>query len=126
MTIEGGAVSLPLLLALQSAAIPASPEIVLTPIHFDLASVRPLDSGRFATRPQGCDRSDPDAITVCGRRPRGGAYPIEQWQRTFALDPIRAEMRLTGNLVGSAVVEQVVFPRGEVSNRVMLRIRMPF
>ncbi len=118
--------SLPLLLALQAVATPASSEIVLTPIDFDLAGVRPLDSGRGATRPQGCDRSDPNAIVVCGRRPSGGAYPIEQWQRVFALDPIRAEMRLTGNLVGSAVVEQVVFPRGEVSNRVMLRIRMPF
>jgi hypothetical protein len=118
--------SLSVLLALQTATTPASSEIVLTPIHFDLASVRRLDPGRGATRAPACDRSDPDSIVVCGRRPSGGAYPIEQWQRIFALDPIRAEMRLTGGLVGSAVVEQVVLPRGEVSNRMMLRIRMPF
>lgn len=119
--------SLPLLLALQTTAAPPSlPEIVLTPVDFDLASVRRLDPGGGATRAPQCDRSDPDTIVVCGRRPSGGAFPIEQWQRIFARDPIRAEMRLTGNLVGSAVVEQVVLDRGEVSNRLMLRIRMPF
>lgn len=119
--------SLPLLLAFQTAAAAAPvPEIVLAPIDFDLASVRRLDPDRDAIRAQGCDRSDPDAIVVCGRRPTGGTYPVGQWERIFALDPIRAEMRLTGNMVGSAVVDQVVLDRGAVSNRVMLRIRMPF
>lgn len=117
---------LPLLLAFQAAATAApQPEIVLTPIDFDLASVRRLDPDRAATADPACVRADPDSIIVCGRRPVG-VFPIEQWERIFARDPIRAETRLGGNMVGSVNVEQAPMLRGEVSNRLLLRVRVPF
>ena len=125
-TDEGGVMALPLLLALQAAAAAPPAEIVVTPIRFDLADVRRPDLDRAATEAPACDRSDPDSIVVCGRRPAVPGYQIERWERIFALDPIRAEMRLPGNMIGSVNVEQEVLLRGEVSNRLLLRVRVPF
>jgi hypothetical protein len=118
--------ALPLLFAFQAATAPAAvpAEIVVTPVHFDLADVRRLDLSR-GTAPD-CDRSDPESIIVCGRRPAVPGYQLEQWERIFAVEPVRAEMRLPGNATGSVNIEQVELLRGEVSNRIMFRIRTPF
>jgi hypothetical protein len=51
---------------------------------------------------------------------------MEEMERRYATRPLVAETRLTGNLMGDVHVESVALLRGEVSNRVMVRIRLPF
>ena len=60
------------------------------------------------------------------RRGGAGAYPFAEMARLFAQRPIRAEMSLPGGAVGNVYLDQQAFPRGEVSNRVMIGIRWPF
>ena len=111
------------LLALQAAAPPPA----LGAIDFDLARVRPAEFGLDgAGRTRGCDRADSSTIVVCGRRPSGVGYPLQEWARIFEPRPIVAETRLTGNLSGRAYVESVAFPNGEISNRVMVGVKLPF
>lgn len=118
--------SISLLLALQAAGA-APPPPVIQPIEFDLARVRPFEVGDAAVRvPLNCRTEEDGEIVVCGRRPTGGVFPMEEMARLFAVEPLVAEARLTGDLVGSVVAESVAFPRGEVSNRVMVRLRLPF
>ncbi|MEA3044360.1 MAG: hypothetical protein QOH47_2198 [Sphingomonadales bacterium] len=111
--------SLTLILALQAAAPPAS---ALAPIDFDLARLPRLAIGIGGLR---CDRADPTAIVVCARR-GGGAYPLDEMARMFEPGRIVAETRLFGNVIGDAHVEAVPMDRGAVSNRAMLRLRLPF
>jgi hypothetical protein len=111
--------SLTLLLALQAAA----PAPILAPIDFDLARLPRLDPGGFGG--PACNRADPNSIVVCGRRGRG-TYPLDEMAARFEPRPIRAEIGLIGNLRGAAFLESVVLPGGQVSNRVMVGIRLPF
>lgn len=111
--------SLTLILALQAAAPPAPG---LAAIDFDLARLPRLDFGIGGAR---CDRADPSAIVVCGRR-GAGAYPLDEMAGMFEPRRIVAETRLFGNLIGDAHVEAVPMDRGAVSNRAMLRLRLPF
>lgn len=112
--------SLTLILALQAAAS-AAPAPALPAIDFDLARLPRLDFGLRGGR---CDRADPTAIVICARR-GGGAYPLDEMARIFEPGRIVAETRLFGNLIGDAHVEAAPMDRGAVSNRAMLRIRMP-
>ena len=116
--------SLTLMLALQAAAPAAA---AAAPIDFDLARVRPIrfDLGAVGGS-AGCRRDGPDAILVCGRRVRGGAFPFAEMARRYAVGPIVAETGLGGNLTGSMVAEAAPLDRGAVSNRAMVRIRLPF
>jgi hypothetical protein len=113
--------SLSLVLALQAAALPPTPS-PLPAIDFDLAR---LPRPAFGIGGQRCDRADPTAIVVCARR-GGGDYPLDEMARMFEPGRIVAETRLTGNLIGDAHVEAVPMDRGAVSNRFMLRLRLPF
>ena len=116
-----------LLLALQAASVAPAPAPVIQPIQFDLAPVRPFEVGNAATQaPLNCRTADDPEIVVCGRRPSGGVYPIEEMARLFAVEPLLAETRLNDNLVGSVVAESATLGRGEVSNRIMVRLRLPF
>jgi len=111
--------SLTMILALQAAT--AAPP-ALPAIDFDLARLPRLDFSLGGPR---CDRADPNAIVICGRR-GGAAYPLEEMARRFEPGRIVAETRLFGNVMGDAHVEAVPMDRGAVSNRVMLRMRLPF
>jgi hypothetical protein len=113
--------SLTLLLALQAAA--PAPASILAPIDFDLARLPRLDLGALGG--PACNRADPNAIVVCGRRGRG-TYPLDEMAAQFEPRPIRAETGLVGNLRGAAYLESVVLPGGQVSNRMMVGIRLPF
>jgi len=113
--------SLVLAMLIQTAA-PAPPGPPIAAIDFDLARYRP--AGDWTLGPA-CDRVDPSAITVCGRRSRA-AYPLEQMALIFEPRPLRAETGLAGNLRGDIHGESVALDRGAVSNRVMLRIGLPF
>lgn len=107
-----------LILALQ-AATPIPPD-------FDLARVRPIDFDLWALRGPDCPPGEDNAIVVCGRRPTAAGYPLERMERLFAVRPIMAETRLSGDVRIRAFVEQVEVIPGQVSNRVMIGIRTPF
>ncbi len=78
--------SLALLLALQAPPAPAEP----LPIDFDLARVRPAEAC-------GAEGGGSE-IVVCGRRPGGGDYPIEKWERVFRTKPLVAEKSMMAKL----------------------------
>lgn len=104
------------LLALQAAAPPAaSPEI--RPISFDLA--------RYRAGPAECGRPTGSDILVCGRRPANG-YPLDAMAKLFERGALMAETGLGGSLRGAVVVESADFPGGMRSNRLLVRVKMPF
>ena len=111
--------ALTLLLALQAAAAPAP---ALLEIDFDLARYSQVELGLGSGA---CRRDDPSEIVVCARR-GGGAYPLEEMARIFEPGRLVAETRLIGNLTGGVRVERAVLGNGEVSNRVMVGLRLPF
>ena len=110
---------LTLVLALQAIAAPA-PAPPLLDLDFDLGRYSRLELGRD------CRRDDPSAITVCGRRSSGGAYPLEEMARIFEPGRLIARTRIAGNLTGDVHVESAAMDRGAVSNRVMIGLRLPF
>lgn len=86
-------------------------------IDFDLRTVAP---------PPKCVPGRADEIVVCGRpeteRRRLAPLPDNQYA-----DPLpKAEMKLFGDVTGSAVMEAEQFPGGVVSNRIMLKLKVPF
>ena len=110
-----------LLLAFQAGAASASPPPFLH-IDFDLARFAPTELGLPG---RGCDRGDPSAITVCGRR-AAGAYPLAEMARIFEPHRLVAETRLSGNVTGDVHVESAPMDRGAVANRLMIGLRLPF
>jgi hypothetical protein len=113
-----------LMLMLQSAAaVPPSP--ALPRIDFDLAAYRGSDLAGSVTRPH-CDRAgDATTIVVCARR-AAGAYPMADMARLFAERPVTASMRVSGNGTLGIQGESAALDRGAVSNRIMVRLRLPF
>jgi hypothetical protein len=116
--------SLVLILALQAALPASSPAPIVAPIDFDLGRYRSGEPG-LALPGRDCSGGGA-AIVVCGRRRSGGAFPMEEMERLFAQGPLVAETGLTGAMRGRAYVERVEFPGGQVSNRVMVGIKLPF
>lgn len=117
--------SLTLLMALQAAA-PATAQRVLS-IGFDLADVRAAEEeGALPYQRRDCRRGAGDEIVVCGRRPSDEAFPMDEMARRYAEEPIVAEMGLGGGATARTLVEQVQLDRGAMSNRVMIRITIPF
>ena len=123
--------ALALMLVLQAAAVPAAPgpsvpsaSSAPTAIDFDLARYRPAGAD-FGLTGRGCRGDDPTPIVVCARR-SGGAYPIEEMARLFAVSPLVAEMRLGGGGTGRVYGEAVALDRGAVAQRIWVGIRLPF
>jgi hypothetical protein len=114
--------SLALMLVLQAAVPPPAPARAVAPIEFDLARVGTGAPGRD------CAAGDPGAIVVCGRRRSGGvgAYPLEEMAAIFEPGPLVAETGLIGTIRARAFVESVEIGPGQVSNRLMVGIRLPF
>ena len=117
-----------LALLLQAAAAPPG---TLPAIDFDLARYHAagFDLG-FGER--GCRRSG-DEILVCGRRD-AGAYPLERMERLYGPRRLMAELGIAGALRGDVHVERVnldpsatdsALPH-DISNRVMIGLRLPF
>jgi len=114
--------SLALMMLVQAAA-PAPPALAtIATIDFDLARYRPVDL--WALGPS-CVRTDPSAITVCGRRTRA-TYPLEEMAARFEPGRIVAETGIAGNLTGGVYVQGVELAPGMVSNRLLVGIRVPF
>ena len=82
--------ALALLLALQAAPEPDRRPPV--PSDFDLARVQPAEDRRR----RACTGTSPDEIVVCGRRRRGGDYPLEEMARRYEEEPLVAEMDIGG------------------------------
>jgi hypothetical protein len=112
---------LALFLALQAAAAPASAPGPLQ-LDFDLAR---FSAAGFGLPGRACDRGGASAIVVCGRR-AAGAYPLAEMARIFEPGRLVAETRITGNVIGDVHAESVSMDRGAVSNRAMVRLRLPF
>ena len=112
--------SLILAASLQAAAAPQP----IVPSAFDLAAIRPDEGLRLGLERE-CPRSSGDEIVVCGRRPVE-AYPLAEMARLYREPRIVAEMSLGNGMTGRAFVEQAVLDRGQVSNRIMFGIRIPF
>ncbi|HYI47129.1 MAG TPA: hypothetical protein VEX35_01575 [Allosphingosinicella sp.] len=119
--------SLAFLLFVQAATAPAAPPppptARLLRIDFDLGRHRPAGGGSAFCPGAG---ADPGEVVVCGPRRQGGNYPFAQWARTFATRPLLAEIGVGGNMRGDVHVESVAMDRGAVSNRVMVRLTVPF
>jgi len=115
------------MLFVQAAAAPAAPppppSAGLLRIDFDLGRYRPPDGGSDSCPGAG---AGPGEVVVCGRRRQGGTYPFAEWARTFATRPLVAEIGVAGNMRGDIHVESVAMDRGAVSNRVMVRLTVPF
>jgi hypothetical protein len=112
---------MPIILVLTLQAASAPPPARVEAIAFDLGDYRPSPQGS-----SGCGRAEPSEILVCGLRERAGDYPLEEQQRRYAGRPLRAETMIGGNVQLRAFVDSATMPNGEVSNRVMVGIRMPF
>lgn len=114
--------SLALMLAFQVLAAPAPPPPAVRQIDFDLAQYRTPESP-----PGACAGGDPNEVVVCGVRRRSrGSYPLDEMARRYEPRRIVAETRLSGNVMGDIHAESVAMDRGAVSNRAMVRIRVPF
>jgi hypothetical protein len=81
---------------------------------------------RSATARFDCAPGRVDEIVVCGRpdHDRHRLRPLPD--AAYAEAPARAEAKLFGDVTGSAVVEAEQFPDGVVSNRIMLKLKVPF
>jgi hypothetical protein len=122
--------SLAFMLFVQAAAAPAAPAAPPPPpsagllrIDFDLGRYRPADGGSASCPGAG---AAPGEVVVCGRRRQSGTYPFAEWARTFATRPLVAEIGVGGNMRGDIHVESLAMDRGAVSNRVMVRLTVPF
>jgi hypothetical protein len=112
-----------LLLVLQAA--PAAPPI---PAAFDVLPVT-VNIAALGARADGlgwgrCPREDRTAIVVCGDR-GGPGLDMDALRRRYERRPLVAEYGL-GGATAAAYVERAVLGRGEVSNRLMVGIRVPF
>jgi hypothetical protein len=118
--------ALALMLVLQAAAAQSAPAPPApAAIDFDLARYRSADTDPWSIDRR-CRSTDPSTVVVCARR-RGGGYPMEEMERLFAVEPLVAEVGIGGGgATARAYVESVPMNRGEVSNRVMVGIRLPF
>jgi hypothetical protein len=100
------------LIAIQASATPADPRLA----GFDLAAIKP---------PAGCDAAGSD-IVVCGRSEatRARVKGVPQGVEAPPALP-KAEIGVIGALRATAETEAVGVG-GFPSNRVMLRLKMPF
>jgi hypothetical protein len=110
--------SLTLLLTLQAANV--------MPSDFDLGNVRPSISDRYALSAAACPRGANGDIVICGRRPSGGAYPLDAMALLFAPRPFVPEMGIGGNVRMRAYTEQGAMDRGVYSNRAMVGFKLSF
>jgi hypothetical protein len=118
--------ALAFLIAVQAAAGPAAAEPALpglAAVDFDLAEVAKRQQADAAA---GCPQSGAGEIVVCGRRPGGGDYPMERWERIFREGPLVAEKDIGGGAVARAYVEQVEIGAGQISRRAMVGVKLPF
>ena len=99
------------------AALLMQAAMTLPDIDFDL---------RDMPAPAACAPGRGNEIVVCGRLDSDGHRLPPLPDSTYAEAPPRAETMLFGDVVGSAVMEAEEVAAGVVSNRIMLRMKVPF
>lgn len=100
-----------MLQAVMPSAVPA------VPLTLSLPASR-------AVRP--CSFSDDRDIVICGRRDTASRYRLPPPDTTRFEPRRRAETMLTGDLKGAAEVESREIAPGMTSNRIMVRLKLPF
>ena len=73
-----------------------------------------------------CSPADGGDILVCGRRDAAGRYRLPPLDSARFAPRGHAETTLTGDLKGAAEVESREIAPGMTSNRIMLRLKLPF
>jgi hypothetical protein len=86
-------------------------------IDFDLGDMPP---------PGRCEPGRADEIVVCGRTDTELQRLPPLPDAKYAEAPPNAEMKLFGDVVGSAVMESEGLPGGGASDRIMVRMKIPF
>jgi hypothetical protein len=102
-----------LMLAAEASAAPAQPPAMpepITPIDFDLQNVAPASAA--------------NEIVVTARRNDQRLEPLTAFAAAPAIP--RAETGLIGNLRAGIAAEQHQLPGGVVSNRLMVKLKLPF
>jgi hypothetical protein len=118
--------NLAFLLSLQAAASPAPPPPSrIAPADFDLARYKPSTPPGDVHSLFVCDDSSNSEIVVCARR-AGWAYPLEEMARIFEARPLKAETGIGNGARANVHVEDVEFPNGQHSHRVMVGVKLPF
>jgi len=108
-----------LLWLLQSAAAPIAPDAMADLAH---APVLPRDACAVART------ADTEDIVVCGNM-RADRYRLPRLDHAgFETDreTPKAEIGIAGGLKGAAEVESATLLGGQVSNRLMVRLKLPF
>lgn len=104
---------------LQSAAVPIAPEAIIALAHTPIFP-------RNACAADGV--ANAKDIIVCGSK-RTDQYRLPQIDRAWFepdRDTPKAEIGIAGGLKGAAEVERATLLGGQVSNRVMVRLKLPF
>ncbi len=91
------------------------------PIDFDLRP-RVVGDACAAGRPA----TDEDEVLVCGRRDAASRYRLVPLDTSRFESDLRAEATIVGDLKGAAELDRQELAPGLVSNRVMLRLKLPF
>lgn len=73
-----------------------------------------------------CAPARGEEIVVCGRLDHGEHRLPPLPDTAYAEAPPKAEIKLFGDIVGSAVMEAEEIANGVVSSRIMLRMKIPF
>lgn len=99
------------LLLMQVAALDA-------PVDFDLRKLAPKDA---------CAPAAGDEIVVCGSRDQTALHRLEPLpERPAELLLPKAVFGIVGDIRGAVETDAEELPGGTVSNRIMLRMKVPF
>ena len=111
-----------LLLAVQTASgAAATADAAPIQVEFDLARVARDE------RCGGPEEGGDAAIVVCGRPNRlRPEFPMEEMERRYGARPIVAETSIGGRASVRAFTESVDMGQGQISNRAMVGVRLPF
>ncbi len=96
--------------------VPSVPVVIMS--QFDLRRITPAPA-------KACTGSA-DEIVVCARHDVGRDRVHALDDARFTERPVRAEVGLAGSLSGAVRVDSQVIGAGQVSQRVLVGIKMPF
>lgn len=91
----------------------------------DPAAPRPIGLGQGITIDP-CRPSQKGEVVVCGSKDGDERYRLRPLDHARYERSGRAETTLTGNVKGAAEVERAEIAPGQISNRFMLRLKIPF
>lgn len=109
------------MLAMMMLQATVSANEPVNPINFDLKSTVISKSCTFDP-----SRIDDDEILICGRRDANDRYRLKPLDTARFEPNKKAETTLIGDLKGAAEVESKEIAPGLTSNRIMLRLKLPF